>query len=140
MIREKCKDVSQLEIRNLNKLIPRLKECLAVKLTCCIPERPKDRKDLFLLLLETGVPIALWSRSDKLPNVDGKFDMLLAPESICNLDQLLRQIKEEREQAHIETAPNEHLGYHLGILCDEQNRLIQLNQFIKENNLWGWSA
>jgi hypothetical protein len=141
-IQERCEPLSQLDLRNLRKLVPRLRQCFALKLTCAIPERQQDREELFLSLLESGVPIALWCRQSGLVNVNinEEFDRLLASEYLCNLDRLLEQIRQKRENAHVEDNPCEYLGYHLGILCDEPKRLGRLSQFIKENNLWGRSA
>lgn len=122
-----------------------LSQRIALKLTCAMPtcttrgSTTDALGQLFLSILEGGTPIALWSRQCNLSSsnvVSQMMEQLLTLEMLCNSDKLLEQVK----LARIAASNDQHPGAHLAILCDEPQRLRQLKQFLKENQLWGMSA
>ncbi len=96
---------------------------LGIKLACTPPEPEEERERFFKTILLTGIPIAIWLRQNKIPrieNLEKETDKFLQREYLSNLSLLLDSIKKEREIAYDNRSG---LGQHLGILCDDPNRL-----------------
>ncbi|MBW4665928.1 MAG: hypothetical protein KME60_00435 [Cyanomargarita calcarea GSE-NOS-MK-12-04C] len=118
-------------------------ERIALKLTCGIStckilENSTDFTPLFKSILNGGTPIVLWSRQCNLSDVSSKMDQLLDSKMLCNPNQLLKEVDKIRKAA--KTSNNQDFGHHLGILCDEPQRLRQIKQLLKNNQLWEMSA
>ncbi|MFB2837793.1 effector-associated domain EAD1-containing protein [Floridanema evergladense] len=118
----------------------KINQQIALKLTCAMPNCTTSNgstnlERLFESILEGGTPIVLWSRQCNLSddNVVFQMDGLLTLETLCNLDNLLEQVKTKR----IEAGDDRSLGHHLAILCDEPKWLRQVRQFLRENPLRG---
>ena len=75
--------------------------------------------------------MALWSRSSApTDHQEGMYELLTA-DTLSQVDQLLKQIKQTRYSAD----GDDHLGHHLAIWCDEPKRLRELKQFLKLGRL-----
>ncbi len=105
--------------RHLNK------PCLSLFLACplCTSDYIIQRKDLFNLILEKGIPLVLWSRSVDLTDVQKavlkqKMKGMVMDDTFNQLEQLFKEVKKER------TANNK-----LAIWCDEPERLKELKKF-----------
>lgn len=131
---QKTVDVSSPIIRNLHLddltdkdgLKQHLnKPCLSLSLTCplCTADYMSQRKDLFNLILEKGIPLVLWSRSLDLTDVQKatfkqRMEKLLMDNTFNQLEQLFKKVKKERTENN-----------KLAIWCDEPERLKQLKKF-----------
>ncbi|MEB3149290.1 MAG: effector-associated domain EAD1-containing protein [Sphaerospermopsis sp.] len=102
---------------------------ILVIFTCCLPNDEEQRNDLFISMITTGLPISLWTRKDQLPNLDIKEeyekDILLKIDKNNFESSLIELVWKKRKQAHVETKGERqnHLGYHLGFLCDNPYRI-----------------
>ncbi|MFN6450870.1 MAG: hypothetical protein RM022_001390 [Nostoc sp. EfeVER01] len=100
---------------------------LGIKLLCCLPCSAHQTKENFFKAVNTGgLLLALWSRGEDFPNdsLQKAFNDILSCDWIQNFTLLYQEILQLRKKAHAleEKAPS-HLGYHLGILCEEPQRI-----------------
>lgn len=87
-----------------------------IGLACHLPE---DCENLFEVLLETGIPLALWSRPN---DCDCQFQNLLS-QILKKPEDLIRAVFQQRQQAHRHRQnPESQWGYHLAMLLDNPNR------------------
>jgi hypothetical protein len=82
-----------------------------------------QRKDLFNLILEKGIPLVLWSRSVDLMDAQKvalkqKMKGMLKNYTFNQLEQLFKEVKKERTESN-----------KLAIWCDEPERLKELKKF-----------
>ncbi|MEC4885120.1 MAG: effector-associated domain EAD1-containing protein [Scytonema sp. PMC 1070.18] len=133
-------------VSDSQELTDRLESCqrIALKLTCVMPNckisgSSRDISPLCESILLGGVPIAIWSRRCNLSgnSVASQMEQLLTLDKLCDLDNLLEEVKKKRKDARND---DKHLGHHLTILCDEPKRLRQIKQLLNKNKLWGMSA
>ena len=106
---------------------------LGLTLTCplCLEQYQDQRDNLFSLILDEGIPIALWSRGTNLTNLQEKMHELLTANTLSQLDQLLEQIKQTRKASDNE----QHLGHHLAIWFDEPKHLIEMKRHLESRRL-----
>lgn len=102
--------------------------CLSLSLTCplCAQDYKRQREDLFTLMLDKGIPLALWSRSvdltdDQKTALKQKMQGMLTADIINQSEHLLEQVK----QARADTNDIDKLA----IWFDEPKRLIELKKF-----------
>lgn len=70
---------------------------------------------LFGVLLQAGIPIAIWGRSNLTSTTnDVELARIL---NLCQLSNLLHTVKEERQKAR-KAAFDDHIGHHLSLLWD----------------------
>ncbi len=101
-----------------------LQERLGLKITCGLPESDEEKKELFIAIIRGGVPIALWTRCNNFPDIEEEFDKLLTVKYLPDLSHLYESVWKLRKTAHAKQDKSQnYLGYHLGILCDNPNRV-----------------
>ena len=102
----------------------RLNKRLGLTITCGFPESNEEKKELFIAIIRGGVPIALWTRCNNFPDIEEGFDKLLTVNSLPDLSDLYESVWDLRKTAHAQLDKSQnYLGYHLGILCDNPNRV-----------------
>lgn len=121
---ENLSTVSNCNWKNLEMQLSESK--IGLKLTCAPPDSQKEKQELFKAFLRGGIPIAIWTRRNNIPNIVSEIDNLLTKDSLTNLDYLFELIWRKRCKAHCDLTPKEHLGYHLAILCDNPERMPPL--------------
>ncbi len=98
---------------------------LGLNLTCPLLISQHVRK-FFITIIKTGLPLAFWLRKSYQAHIDleREFTEILNIENFKNLDSLLEKVWQMRRDAYLkkEKAPD-CLGYHLGFLRDNPNRL-----------------
>ena len=94
---------------------------IGLKLACPLPTSKTDKAEVFKIILETGIPIAIWLRENQQQEMDleQETDKWLKREYLENLNLLLDEIRVERENAYFQ---NSFLGQHLVIFCDNPER------------------
>ncbi|QDL10984.1 hypothetical protein DP113_26415 [Brasilonema octagenarum UFV-E1] len=125
-LQNKIYHISQVDDCNWDEIQAELeiKEKLGVKMTCCFPESDLDKEELFIAVLRGGVPIALWTRTAHIPNIEKEFDELLNIECFQgDFSDLIESVWKLRKKAHARRDKENYLGYHLGFLCDNPNRV-----------------
>ncbi|MEA5500327.1 VMAP-C domain-containing protein [Limnoraphis robusta] len=85
-------------------------------------------KELFKVILRSGIPFAIWAGCESLPEQRQKweeeFNKLLSYNLMMNLNNLFQQIKiQQWEDAYSNEYPKEHLGSYLCFLCDNPERM-----------------
>jgi hypothetical protein len=100
-----------------------LRNKIALTLPGSLPNSEKIRQNLFREIIFKGIPIAIWTRCNKLSEVDivAELENLLSLDCFINPDFLLNTIKEKRDEVKFQQEPQQFLGYHLGIMY-ESNR------------------
>ncbi|MBD1848288.1 hypothetical protein H6F89_34060 [Cyanobacteria bacterium FACHB-63] len=108
-----------------------LPACWALALTSPfdIKEYEPQRDELFALILEKGIPMALWSRKSSISGIQEAMDELLTSYTSSQINELLDQVKQIRKSANEQQL----LGKHLAIWCDEPKRLMELKQFLRKS-------
>ncbi len=127
-IKNNFEHLDRVDNCNWEKLVNNLEfqQRVGLKLTCCLPESDEKKKELFIAILKGGVPLVLWTRSNKIAKVEveRQFDRLLTFTSLQDLNTLFKLVRQLRAKAHAEgEKAKDYLGYHLGFLCDDPNRL-----------------
>ncbi|NES24031.1 MAG: caspase family protein [Symploca sp. SIO3E6] len=120
--------IEQEEKYCYSNLEQELTEQQSIGLSCFLPETEAEREELFFALHETGIPLALWLRSQNLDN-DGMlhFEQLLCPNCLQDHHQLIEQLFSKRRAAHFCSNPEKHWGYHAAMLLDNPERTPPLN-------------
>jgi len=82
------------------------------------------------VMIETGIPIALWSRC-KESNVNHLIDLdtLINPdnENVLNLQDLPKYVAKKRRKSH--SSQPHHLGHHLCFLCENPYNYPRKRQY-----------
>jgi|694.fasta_scaffold41284_3 hypothetical protein len=97
-------------------------ETILVNFTCCLPE---DREELFIAIIESGLPISLWTRYN-FPDLKEEYQDILSRIDKKNFESsLIELVWKKRKKAHVKKdgERENHLGYHLGFLCDNPHRI-----------------
>jgi hypothetical protein len=100
-----------------NKLLE--KEKIGLKISSPLPSTSETKyKELFQAIFDSGTPIVIWKRSSSIPhnlNVDCQV--------LVNSSNLFSLVLSERRAAYGRSIQERerHLGYHVGILCEEPN-------------------
>jgi hypothetical protein len=124
IIQDRFVHLTELNSFNWNKLKNTLeKDKIGLKLSCLPPVSDEKYKELFKAILISGIPIAIWKRSNSMPNMNSQdeFNQFLNVTSLNNCSNLFKLILEERKIAYQEALCENYLGYHLGIFCEEPN-------------------
>ncbi|MEC4881355.1 MAG: effector-associated domain EAD1-containing protein [Scytonema sp. PMC 1070.18] len=104
---------------------------LGIRIVGCGSEYSEEREQLFRYLVRGGIPIAVWTRCKILANtdLDTELKQILTIQSLQDRKNLLKLIWDYRQDAHSygEQAQN-YLGYYLGVLCDDPNRIPEILQ------------
>ena len=113
----------------------RQREHLGLALTCpfCMKQHRAERGKLLASLLAAGVPIVVWSRDPAIRGLSGKLKDLLTREVFVendrfNFDILLQEVHQQRRG-------RSRWGAHLALWCDEQPRIVALNQVLEKGQL-----
>ncbi|MBR8836692.1 MAG: hypothetical protein DSM106950_22415 [Stigonema ocellatum SAG 48.90 = DSM 106950] len=115
---------------------------VGIKMVGCWSESDSEQAKLFFYIVRGGIPIALWTRCHHLPkiNLDDELQNILTLKSLKDFNGLFESVWNIRRKAHVKgEKAKDYLGYHLGILCDNPNRVpfhLQLeNQQLIETGL-----
>ncbi|MDZ8078681.1 MAG: hypothetical protein RMX35_06190 [Nostoc sp. DcaGUA01] len=116
------------------------KKSLGIKVTCDLPIDKEAKTKFFIALIRSGVPISLWTRSTAIPNLDTEFNEIFVDQTeiIADLSNICESIWKLRRKAHAkkDEEKQNYLGYHLGFLCDNPDRipfsLTNQNQWLLE--------
>ncbi|MEC4819856.1 MAG: hypothetical protein SAK29_42295, partial [Scytonema sp. PMC 1069.18] len=127
---EEIETIQSSSSLNWNKLAEDLKKKIGLKLTSPLSKQSKEQENFFTTLLRGGVPIAFWTRYQTPSHLTiERINCYLTVECLNNnLKKLVEQMCEIRKQAYIADKPKECLGYHLGFLCDNPNRMPRIKQ------------
>ncbi|WP_281062913.1 hypothetical protein [Limnoraphis robusta] len=122
VFREKLKEQSNLILSPLDNSNPkRLYLSLLEANGAClkVPMWESKSEQIMLILLETGIPLALWLRQkpEGLDCCATALDNIICQ---CNLEKLPHHIKVSRRQAWEEESDT-HIGNHLSLLWDDFN-------------------
>jgi flavodoxin len=98
----------------------KVEKIIGLKIIGCWSKEEKVQEELFYSLVRSGVPFALWSRCNDLQNCQQDLNNLLTSQPLQNWPDLFNQVWECRQKAYKKP---EKLGYHLGILCDDPQRI-----------------
>mgnify|MGYP001791686962 CR=1 FL=1 len=122
-------NLTQIDNLDLDTIEEKIEDKLGMKITCSLPNNLKkgDIGDIcFHTIVRGGIPIALWLKSSNIANVNinKEFDEILKISNLKNLQDLFISIKKIRREAYKQgnNAKN-YLGYHLGFLCDNPDRI-----------------
>jgi hypothetical protein len=106
---------------------------VALKICSDFPTSPKAQQELFGIILESGVPICLWSRKKSLKEDEMvRFNQLLSLEKVRDINNLYQAIFELRKEVpSSKTQAKNHLGSHLGFLCDHGGRIPDISRLTR---------
>ena len=125
--------VARLEIiqtvgKDYRILGKRLKEKIGVKLMSPFPVKEQEQEYFWRAVLSGGIPLAFWTRyhPQKQINLDD-IDNYLAKEYLENdFANFINEMCNLRQDAYNDEENQEdNLGYHLGFLCDNLNRIYR---------------
>ena len=119
---------------NINKrqIVVDLSKKIGLKLI--YPLQTKQQEHFLRSVLSGGIPLAFWTRYHTKENINlNDIDIYLTIDCLSNncetlIDNIYEQI---RQYAYTQENPEEHLGYHLGFLCDNPYRIPTI---FKPNN------
>ena len=108
--------------KNLDELAHQWKveNIIGLKIIGCWSDEEDVQEDLFYSIVRSGIPFALWIRCNDLSNCQKKLNNLLTLEVLKNWHDLFEKVWECRQKAYKKP---ENLGYHLGILSDDPQRI-----------------
>lgn len=122
------------------QLETKLKQKLGLKLCCGLPESAADQKGLFEAILYGDVPVAVWTRSADIIDINSDTDQPLHPsesltsfltvECFHNPTSLSENLKRFRQEAWAEGSTARKgrcLGDHVAFLLDNPDRLPPLS-------------
>ncbi|MGB3655853.1 MAG: hypothetical protein WBA41_32215 [Rivularia sp. (in: cyanobacteria)] len=119
-------EIIQTVNKNYRILGKCLKEKIGVKLMSPFPVKEQEQEYFWRAVLSGGTPLAFWTRyhPQKQMNLDD-IDTYLAKEYLENdFTKLIEEIWNLRQNAYNDEENQEdELGYHLGFLCDNLNRI-----------------
>ena len=115
--------IQKIDSNNYRKIAANLSKKIGIKLTYPLPE--KEQKFFWRAVLSGGIPLAFWTRYHTNENINlDDIDCHLTVDCLSNnFQMLIDNIHEIRRDAYIEENPQEQLGYHLGFICDNPNRM-----------------
>lgn len=98
----------------------RVEKVIGLKIIGCWSDVKEVQEELFYSLVRSGIPLALWSRCNDLQNCQQHFNNLLTSEPLKTWHDLFEKIWDCRQKAYKKP---EKIGYHLGILSDDPQRI-----------------
>ena len=95
---------------------------IGIKITCKLTKT--SEKKLFKMIIKTGLPICLWTRSNKIQDLEFKINNILTWKSLNSLSELFDSVRETRDNTKDSgNKKQEQLAYNLGFLCDNPDRV-----------------
>jgi hypothetical protein len=134
LLQANIQHIDSINCAKLGLLREQLSEKIGTKITCPLPGSQKEMIRFFKKLLDSGVPIAFWTRSRELCSneVIRKIDQFLTLELLLNSCNLLEKVRKERALAFEDCEiPEQHWGSHLSVLWDDYDRMPTLESFQK---------
>ncbi|MDJ0901588.1 MAG: effector-associated domain EAD1-containing protein [Xenococcus sp. MO_188.B8] len=98
----------------------KVEKIIGLKIIGCWSKEEKVQEELFYSLVRSGIPFALWSRCNDLQNCQQDLNNLLTSQPLQNWHDLFEKVWECRQKAYKKP---EKIGYHLGILSDDPQRI-----------------
>jgi hypothetical protein len=128
---EEFKTPLALAKKDWDALQKHLNQKVGLKISSNFPTIPEDQDELFKTILKTGVPICLWNRKKSLKGGEVViFNQLLSLEQVRDINKLYQEIFKIREGVTKKQAKN-HLGSHLGFLCDHGERIPDISRLTR---------
>ncbi|MDJ0580695.1 effector-associated domain EAD1-containing protein [Crocosphaera sp.] len=118
---ESLKELESYNHQNLDELANQweVQEIIGLKIMGCWYDEADVQQDLFYYIVKSGIPLVLWLRSNDLTDPRKQLkDLLTQP--LNNWNDLFEQVWKCRKQAYKKP---EKIGYHLGILADDPQRI-----------------
>ena len=130
---EEFKIPPALEDKKWRDLRKHLNQKVGLKICSNFPTSPKAQNELFTIIIKSGVPICLWSRKKSLKEDEMvKFNQLLSLEQVRDINKLYQAIFELRKEVpSSKTQAKNHLGSHLGFLCDHGERIPDISRLTR---------
>ncbi|BAZ13841.1 hypothetical protein NIES4071_56810 [Calothrix sp. NIES-4071] len=129
-IQENIKTVNRTDNLKWQQLGKELKNKIGIKLTKPLLNFETEQQEFIKAIFNGGVPFAFWlkckpSRNRKLELID----CYLTSECLNNnLEKLIKHVYEMRTKAYREKNPKQHLGYHLGFVCDIPDKIAKVRK------------
>jgi hypothetical protein len=105
-----------------------LDQKIGLKLISYFPDSIEEQAKLFQQVVESGIPFCVWCRCCQLPEayLKTEFERIVTEDSIRDFRKLVETVFHQRREAWKEDREEKrknHLGYHLGILCENPDRM-----------------
>ena len=123
-ITEHIQKIDQVDSKNYKKIGIDLRRKKAIGAKINSPLTEKEKEYFWKAIFMGGTPVVFWTRhqNDENINLDA-IDCHLTIDCLSNnYEALIEKVYKIRQDACIENNP-EDLGYHLGFLCDNPNRI-----------------
>jgi hypothetical protein len=124
---EYLQDLAFYNYQSLDELANqwKLDKIIGLKIIGCWCDAENVQEELFDSIVRSGIPLVLWIRRNDLPNCQQDLNDLLKEkeeegEVLQNWQDLFNKVWKCRKQAY--KKPDK-LGYHLGILSDDPQRI-----------------
>jgi vWA-MoxR associated protein C-terminal domain/Effector-associated domain 1/vWA-MoxR associated protein middle region (VMAP-M) 1 len=131
LLQQKIQHLDNINCNQIRLLKEELKRKIGLKVSCALPESEPERIKFFQAIIESGVPIAFWTRCRELPSseVIAGIDQFLTTKLLLNSCELLEKVRENRASAFYCATPENHWGSHLSVLWDDLERMPTLQSF-----------
>ncbi|MBP5975438.1 hypothetical protein HW132_22570 [Brasilonema sp. CT11] len=93
-----------------------------IGLLCSLPLTDEECKKLFSAIIQSGIPIAMWTRTNNITNicVEDEIKKKYSVSSLKDFRILFELLRDERKKAYAKNNEcKNYLGYHLGVLCED---------------------
>ena len=124
---ENIEVIQEVNKSNYLEISENLRKKIGIKLTS--PLNNQDTSYFWNAVFKGGIPLVFWTRyhAHKNINLDNIDEYLTVENLRDNCQKLIDNIRTERQEAYWGENPDEDkLGYHLGFLCDNPNRLPKI--------------
>lgn len=122
--------------QDVEKIANELQNKIGVKL--CNKYKRSQKTHFFSAILKAGTVLVFWLRSSVREDMslDSIEEYLTLPKDYSNnkneiFNEIIEKMHNFIKNANVETKPKEHLGYHLGFLCDTPNRIPKIKSLKK---------
>ena len=125
-LQQNIEHLRELDCLKFGALQETLKEKIALKITCSLPQSQKEMLKFLQAMLGSGIPLAVWVRDRELSSseLEQRFDQFLTFDLLCNPCNLIETVKKQRVSAFDDNEnPQARWGRHLTILWDDFERM-----------------
>ncbi len=106
------------DINNLKSLFHELRDSHIVGLYCTKPPKQTDKRDFFVLMLKSAIPVAFWPRSNSNTS---EFQVEIKKILQCRVHELPDVVQQERLNSAIQLKAENHVGSHISLLWEDPN-------------------
>ncbi|MBE9070986.1 hypothetical protein IQ260_30575, partial [Leptolyngbya cf. ectocarpi LEGE 11479] len=104
---------------------------LGMAIACSLNSEKQKKDKLIEKILDSGIPIVVWSRDRNLENLEKNMCSLFNLAHLTDDSHLLEKISNIRKFAD----DQQPLGYHLGVWCDVPQKITEIQKFRKQARL-----